>query len=318
MEKKSTKLNKSKIIRPIVITERDKCLMVKIANYRALTTEQISRLCFPSLSRTRKRLFQLWRNGYLRRLTKPVRMGNGSSMFIYRPSRRGLSLIADISPERSKLMKNMHSTASFGDHMLAVNEFRMCMELASKHSNDLALLTWREGKGLLMTTHSPIKPVSVIPDAYFVLKRDGKLFHYFLELDRGTADLNRVTHKCQTYLHIWKEKIAHNKFGLNTFRVLFVTSGQQRAVGIIGQLNKLRQKYARTDVILTAPSTAYSAVNARTILDSIWKTIDSSGVIRETVLLPPPSLQSSRQREENHHCAVQNPIPVNGHPGPGG
>lgn len=318
MEKKSTQQNKLNKVKPVVITERDKRIIAKIADYRALTTEQVSHLCFPSLSRARKRLFQLWRNGYLKRLSKPVRMGNGSSMFIYRPTCRGLSLIASGLSESNGLGKIARSTVSFSDHALAVNEIRMRMELACRHSCDLSLATWREGNGLLMKIHGLFKPVSVIPDAYFTLKSADKLFHYFLELDRGTADLNRLAQKCRAYLAVLNEKTAHHKFDLKTFRVLFVTTGQSRTDGIIGQLDKLRGKYARTDIILTASLNTHSAVNAGIIFDPIWKTLDSSGLIRETALLPLPSLHSSRQREENHHCAVQNPIPVNGTPGPGG
>jgi len=87
--KESSKKNNFANLKPIVINERDKVLLVRAADYRVLTTEQVFRLHFPSFSRARKRLYQLWQHGYLRRIIRPARIGEGSSMYLYLPGKRG-------------------------------------------------------------------------------------------------------------------------------------------------------------------------------------------------------------------------------------
>ena len=162
------------------------------------------------------------------------------------------------------------------------------------------------------------KQIPIIPDAYFTLKHDERIFHYFLEIDCGTTDLKRITLKCRRYLNIWEEKTAHAKFGLWSFRVLYVTAGEKRLSNILQQLGKLNAHQHRLDIVLAGSSEAYSLAQPNRIFEPFWKALGTDGKIQKVCLLPIPSLQSSRQRAENHHCAVQNPIPVNGSPGPGG
>jgi len=301
------------------MTERDKVILTKIADYRILTTEQISRLCFPSLSRARKRLLQLCQHGYLKRIVKPIRMGEGSSMFLYLPARRGLQLISgDAASKKTRKRLSSFST----EHALAINTFRICLELATCGSKDIFLKSWKGGRELMMKAgikdKGIIRQISIIPDAYFALKQGERAFHYFLEMDRGTADLKRITLKSRGYLNIWNDKIAQAKLGMRSFRLLYVTASDKRLANIIEQLRKLKSHHHRLDLILMTAADRFSLAKPSRLLEPIWNILDTEGNIRETGLLPITSFKSSRQREENHHCAVQNPIPVNGTPGPGG
>lgn len=276
-------------------------------------------MCFPSLSRARKRLLQLWQHGYLKRIIRPIRLGEGSSMYLYLPSKRALRLISSDSAVGNK---NNRVSSLFTYHTLDINNFRICLELAARNLNDISLVSWKQGKELLMKASIKekgiIKQIPIIPDAYFVLKQGERAFNYFLEMDRGTTDLKRIALKWRGYLNIWQDKIAQSKFGLRSFRVLFVTTSDIRLSNMIEQLRKLKSHNHRLDLILMTSADRFSLAKPSRLFEPIWNILDTEGNIREIGLLPNTSFLSSRQRAENHHCAVQNPIPVNGNPGPGG
>lgn len=243
-------------------------------------------------------------------------------MYLYQSTRKGLLIIPHDAGLQSKASHRVRHSTLFTDHALAINDFRICLELASSRIIGLSLSSWKEGKELLMRTNliirGIIKPIAVIPDAYFALKYRERTFHYFLEIDRGTTSLKRIALKCRGYLNIWQEKTAHPIFDHQSFRVLFVTSSDKRLGIMIELLRKLFIGYQRIDIICITTSEEYSLAKPGKLLEPIWKTVDNKGNIRTNGLLPVTSFQSSRQREENHHCAVQHPIPVNGNPGPGG
>jgi hypothetical protein len=319
MEKNQPKYNKRNTPKPIAITDRDKVMLAKVADYRILTTDQVYRMCFPSLSRARKRLLQLWQHGYLKRIIRPIRLGEGSSMYLYLPSKRALRLISSDSAVGNK---NNRVSSLFTDHALDINNFRICLEMATRNLNDISLVSWKQGKELLMKTSIKekgiIKQIPIIPDAYFALKQSDRVFHYLLEMDRGTTDLKRIALKCRGYLSIWNDKVAHAKFGIRSFRLLYVTVSDKRLANMIEQLRKSKSYHHRLDLIMMTAANRFSLVRPSRLFEPIWNILDTEGNIREIGLLPNTSLQSSRQRAENHHCAVQNPIPVNGTPGPGG
>ena len=314
MKKKRSRKNN---IKPIVITARDKEILARIAEYRILTTEQLHRLCFPSLSRARKRLLQLLRHGYLKRTVKPVRMGEGSSMFLYSLTKKAMNLL----PANATNLKAKPSIV-LNEHELGINYFRVCLQLSIRELEDISLRSWKQGKELLMKAvekdKGTLKRIPIIPDAYFALEQDNKVFHFFLEIDRGTTDLKRIALKCRGYLNIWNDKIAHTQMGLRSFRVLYVTSSEKRMENMLEQLRKIKSLQSRTDIILITAADLFSLSKPDSIFKPIWKYLDSDGNIGETGLIPATILQSSRQRAENHHCAVQNPMSTNGHPGPGG
>lgn len=303
--------------KPIVITERDKAVLTKVAEYRLMSTEQLHRLCFPSLNRARKRLLQLQQHGYLKRIVRPIRMGEGSSMYLHLLTKKARTIL----PDNINITKK-RSSSIFPYHSIGINDFRACLELSIRELKNISVNSWQQGKELLIKTafkdKGIPKQIPIIPDAYFTIKHEQRIFHYFLEIDRGTADLKRIALKCRAYLNLWQEKAFENQYKIYSFRVLFVTRSEKRLSNMLEQLQKLKHLYQRLDIILIGSSETYSLTQPKRIFETIWRTLDSQANIRNISLLPSTPLQSSRQREENHHCAVQNPIPVNGTPGPGG
>jgi hypothetical protein len=72
-----------------VLTARDTDVLRHVANFGVLSTDQACHLCFPSVSRARKRLKQLWQHRLLRRSTRPVHVGDGTSPYLYSLAPKG-------------------------------------------------------------------------------------------------------------------------------------------------------------------------------------------------------------------------------------
>jgi hypothetical protein len=307
MHKNQIKNKSTNSIKPIAVNERDKSLLSAIGDYRILNTEQVFRLFFPSIGRARKRLRQPWQHGYLKRIVMPTRMGEGSSMFLYLPAGRSLRIISDdiVSGKMGTRLSLFHI-----DRTLAVNTFRICLQLATRRSKHINLDSWKEGRGIgtkaTVKDKTGIRQIPIIPDAYFSLKHDNRPFHYYLEIDCGTTDLKRISLKCRGYLSMWQEKIAHAKFGIRSFRVLYVTTTEKRLSNIIERLSNLQSHHDRIDLILISNRDSFSLNQSKRLFDPVWKILDNAGNIREIGLLPITPFQSSRRREENHHFAVQN------------
>jgi len=72
----------------------------------------------------------------------------------------------------------------------------------------------------------------------------------------------------------------------------------------------LKSFHHRLDILLITSFDAYSLAKPFNILDPIGKVIKTRGKVQEARLTPIP-LISSRRHEENHHCAIQNPMSNN-------
>jgi Replication-relaxation len=74
----------------------------------------------------------------------------------------------------------------------------------------------------------------IAPDGLFVLGNDqGRRAHLFVEADRGTSTLKRFTLKLKAYAAYWRAEKHKEKFGIEKFRVLTVTSSAARRQNLI-------------------------------------------------------------------------------------
>ena len=310
-------------IRPIQFTERDQEILKRVYEFRMLSTEQVNRLLFSSISRARKRLYQLWQHGYLNRIIKPTRLGEGSSSFFYALSGTGAGLLRN-SGLGEFLSSNRSPKISFqyGEHASRINDFRICLELASRKHADLKLMSWQQGKEpklmIPIRGKSVTKPVTLIPDAFFGLNIAGKNYFYFLEIDQGTVDLGRIRSKFGAYLSLWNDKTAISKLGIRSFRVLYITSGERRCNNMLGAMKSLERFHPRLDVFALTDQEKYSLAVPALIFEPIWKTVQMTGEIQSLCPFPVPSLQNSRPHQANHQCADQKPELAKGDHGPGG
>ncbi|MCC6962523.1 MAG: replication-relaxation family protein [candidate division Zixibacteria bacterium] len=304
---------------PIRITARDKQLLQKLSEYRLLSTEQIRYLLYPSMNRARKRILQLFRHGLVARFTRPVRLGEGSSQYIYRPSRKGESLIHQ-EPLGPKLATRS-LTETQGKHALQINDFRVALELAERIRDDFSLAYWKPDREVKVTVPVTIrqKPVQVpiVPDGVFSVRIQDKDFFYMLEIDRATTPLNRIRIKLEAYLSFWHSRPHLADLGIPTFRILWVTSGKQRLQNLLGIIQALTAKYPRTDIAFLTTQDQVRLDQPEHILGKVWQLVHRTEVLL-TSPFPAIPFERSRSHQVNHQCANQKPELAKGEHGPGG
>lgn len=304
---------------PIRITERDQQLLHKLSEYRLLSTEQIRYLLYPSMNRARKRVLQLYRHGLLSRFTRPVRLGEGSSQYLYRPSRTGEALTQASSTPRTRPARVLTETQ--GEHALRINDFRIALELARRSRDDLAVTFWRSDRETKLRVpvvdRQKLGVVPLVPDAFFGLRIQDRDFFYMLEIDRGTAPLSRIKAKLEAYLSLWQSKSLHSQLKVRTFRLLWITSGRQRLQNLLNVVQAMAANYPRTDIIFLTTQDQIRLNQPHAILEKVWRIVSKSEVLQASPF-PTIPFERSRSHQVNHQCANQKPELAKGEHGPGG
>ena len=171
------------------LTRRDGEIIRSVYLYRALTTEQIQLLCFPTApdggvsSRCQYRLQLLFHAGYLGRLELPTPLSEGRRSFVYYLDIKGARLLAkqdhmglgqlDWSPRRKMV------NGYFLEHLLATNQVRITLVLAAR-AQGWQIAQWIDDRSLkssqmkdTVILHGPQgrqQRAAVVPDGYFVLE----------------------------------------------------------------------------------------------------------------------------------------------------
>lgn len=304
---------------PIRITARDRQILQKLSEYRLLSTEQIRYLLYPSMNRARKRILQLFRHGLVARFTRPVRLGEGSSQYIYRPSRKGESLIHQEPPGPKLATRSLTETQ--GEHALQINNFRVALELAERIRDDFSLAYWKPDREVKVTVPVTIrqKPVQVpiVPDGLFSVRIQDKDFFYMLEIDRATTPLTRIRTKLEAYLNLWHSRPHLSDLGIPTFRLLWVTSGPQRLRNLARVVQVLTVKYPRTDIVFLTTQDQVRLDEPLRILEKVWHIVHRQEILPASPF-PTIPFERSRSHQVNHQCADQKPELAKGEHGPGG
>ncbi len=294
--------------RPVAITIRDRAMLLALIEFRVLSTEQIRWLFFPSIHRTRKRLYLLWRHGFLRRATRPTRIGEGSAQFLYALSAKGRRLVGDQS---LRLRPQLTDPKKFSEHSQLINNLHICLLLVERAADDFSVRRWEQGAKLKMFVTAISAAISttlpIIPDAMFILTCRGRDYCFFAEVDRGQTDLNRIASKCTGYSSLWRQKLPQRQFGVRSFRVLYLTTGGKRLVHILEKIRVQLRNSSCPDLIAGVSGNAVSLQEPERLFSMAWRTVALSGDIVSSCPLPSPSFVRSRQRLEHHLCADQNP-----------
>ncbi len=304
---------------PIRITVRDRHLLQNVSEYRLLSTEQIRYLLYPSLNRARKRILQLFRHGLLARFTRPVRLGEGSSQYLYRPSRKGELLISGETQGTKRSARGLTETQ--GEHALRINDFRVALELAERGRDDFSIAFWKPDREVKLTIPVTVRQKSVqvpiVPDGFFGVRIQDKDFFYMLEVDRATAPLSRIRTKLEAYLNLWQSKPLLAGLKISTFRLLWITSGEQRLQNLLKVVQAMTLKYPRTDIVFLTTQTQVRLNEQEKILGKVWHVVAKSEVLPASPF-PTIPFERSRSHQVNHQCANQKPELAKGEHGPGG
>ena len=235
---------------PMVLTERDRRVIVDIGSFQLLTGQHLRRLGhFHSKTRANATLLRLVRHGYLSRRSLPSVAGTATALYFVGP-RAG-----DVLERPAATVRRKISSLSdlFVAHQLLITDVRIAFRSPVA---GYECLRWRTDAELRA------RNLGLIPDGHVEYALDGKHFGAFVEIDRGTEDLERWAAKVRSYVLLTRSDTYRQLFGRAFFRVLVITESD-------GRLQHLRQVTAKlTDRVFWF--TTMDRLRSSGPFDSIW------------------------------------------------
>lgn len=246
---------------PLQITERDLAILQVVDEYHVLTTPQIVRLLFAPTSNEKRgplvqcqrRLAKLFHHGLLQRDEQPTRLSEGRLPLLYTLDRAGAELLASyhhvaLHHLNWRPRQNKAQTSQFFlGHLLQVNDVRIAMSLAAQeHGYDMK---WLDEKALKFQMGKDVVTVgdlgssgqrtTIVPDGYCHLEGPDGHYHLFWEIDRRTVvgraqqpERRDWARKVEAYIAYRKLGLFQQRFHAENFRVLTVTTGEQRLANL--------------------------------------------------------------------------------------
>jgi protein involved in plasmid replication-relaxation len=227
---------------PCLLTPRDVAILQVVESFRLVTSEQIMRLVEGSAQNILRRLQKLFHAQYVDRLRPRFVNGGGSSKMVYAITNKGVRLLQTegVLNEVSKTSRdaqNRELSDLFMRHTLLISHIRTVLTAACKELSALELVLWNEGSEIQdaidVRLQEKNSSIPVAPDGFFSIEQQDERAHFFLEADRGTMSLSRFILKLKAYAAYWRAKRHTKKFGIDTFRVLTVTSSSNRRENLL-------------------------------------------------------------------------------------
>ncbi|MBV9011177.1 MAG: replication-relaxation family protein [Pseudonocardiales bacterium] len=224
------------------LSDRDHAILADLQRTLVLTGAHLQRLHFDHVnhnSRARDRcrvLDRLTQRGLVSTLDRRiggVRAGSAGHVYTLTPAgRRYLALQRDqASPPRSR---RFHTpSAPFLNHALAISDTYVSLTEASRHHEfQVATFTTEPVCWQPTETGRDLKP-----DAYTVLATPTYRDCWWLEIDRATESLPKISRKCRAYLDF----LTHGGVGPHNVppRILFTTPDTDRSNAIKKVITKL-------------------------------------------------------------------------------
>ncbi|MEY9604309.1 hypothetical protein ABIF74_009001 [Bradyrhizobium japonicum] len=251
------------------LTDDDVGIVRQLARYRFLRSTHIAALVGRSLDRTNDRLLRLFHAGYVDRPRAQLDYypTAGSAPMVYALADLGAHLLrkhddtefANLDWSR----KNREAGRPFIEHQLEVVDFHVALEQSTRCRKDVRLIHPEEiiasspahTRGMRnpfalrvsIEDGGDTQDVGLIPDLVFGLMfPDSSRRCFMVEIDRGTMPIARsnlsqtsVERKMLSYLAAHASLQHENQLGWRTFRVLIVTTDQQRVRSMIDILRKM-------------------------------------------------------------------------------
>lgn len=198
-------------------------LLNEVARFRLTSTQQLQRIHYgPSTSdsrRCRRRLNQLVELGALDRLPRRVGgRGRGSDSSVLRIGRAGQRLLAGTGGAGPA----WQPSAAFAAHTLGIVDLYVELHEQCQLAR-LKLIEFTPEPGAWRKFTWQMKPATLKPDAFTIVKLGGMERHYFIELDRGTESMKVIGNKIGRYLDYY-----HSGPDLEVFpQVLFLVDAEK-------------------------------------------------------------------------------------------
>lgn len=248
--------NKDKKTMGIRLTTRDLQILEALYTTGYLTTHQIRLLFFTEgscgqqgqIKACERRMRLLYRAGLVRRIEQPVKRGEGSKPYIYALSKKGANfLISELGIDPAEVEwrpQSFEANYPFLNHLLATTDLQIALRAACKPLG-IKVVLWTDERELRTTrtidyvtligpTGQPVK-TAVIPDAIFVLERDGRCALFFVEIDMRTVTIEPklwerkgCTKKVQAYEAYMRTEEYTKRYEGRRVRILTITTGEKR------------------------------------------------------------------------------------------
>lgn len=182
--------------RPVLLTGRDLDVLALVGLCRYVSTEQLSRECFPSVDRAQKRLRQLLDGGFIR---VTLLASTESNLVSLTPA--GLALLAERQPEvgsRSHLAGAIN-LVSVEHHLLLVDARLYVAGLAVTEGG--RLLRWEGGHGAL-AERLGFRDAGLMPDGLAEMEIGGQVMRLAVEADCGTEVGKQLADKLRRYREV--------------------------------------------------------------------------------------------------------------------
>ena len=290
MKSRLPRFKRAATVPPIALTERDHQIIRIIHRHRFLRSRQIVVLIGDNPQPLLRRLHLLYHHGYLERPRAQLEYFHqgGSRPMVYGLGDKGAAILKREGAVRWGA-KNRSVGRMFLEHALLVSELMVAMELACRTSGvrllmdeDLPLPKDTGGKRPSFKWHVKVNSrlkLGVIPDRVFALEFSNAEGHptrayFFLEADRGTMPVVR-RHLSQTSFHrkllayeaTWAQSLHQSRFGFHRFRLLTVTTSDERVTSLVSACGKLKSGHG---LFLFADRTILESVDD--ILSALWQT----------------------------------------------
>lgn len=222
------------------LTQRDRCILQVLYDYRYLTTLQIRQLFFPSPRSAQLRIQFLANQGLIYRwkMTEPPGITRRPSLLLISP--RGARLLADLRGESPwpyvRRAKDARDHCWHVVHDLEANGFFIDLVLASRLTSDEGVLRWlgeetcRFERRLYAARYRPHLPVAT-PDGIGLYLVGRRTIRFDLEWDRGTASMYRLRQKIRTAVRYFKA--TRDNRGANVLYVLSKPTREESLHAII-------------------------------------------------------------------------------------
>jgi hypothetical protein len=239
------------------LTPRDLAILSHVARHRFLNSAQIAALDGGSEQNLRRCLRAMFDHSYLDRPYAQLAHVplTGPRPLIYGLGRRGARALAEhgrgVLAATDWAERNKRAGAQFIEHTLAISQFMVGLELASRKDNGITLLreadVLAEAPESTRNSREPLRLTvpgldnklgisSVIADGLFGLQfPDNTASYFLLELDRGSMpvvrsrfDKTSFQRKLKAYWEAWKAGRHAAHFGIKQIRVLTVTNSAAR------------------------------------------------------------------------------------------
>ena len=282
---------------PFRITERDINIIREVARHRFLRSTHLFALIRGPHKKISERLGPLYHAGFLDRPRSQIEYhvrGGGSAPLVYALGERGARLLkiqdgldkADLDWAR----KNHTSGREFILHTLAIADLRVALTIACRQHRGLTLLepdqlllaapdetqealspwSWR----VRIQHRGSVQEIGLLPDyAFALILPDGRRRPFVVEIDRGTMPVERamldrssMLRKFLAYEGGRKQELHTSRFGWRNFRVLVVTSSEERA-------ETMRALISRTPALNSSPLFLFAdheTLMQADILGSAW------------------------------------------------